>query len=176
MKIRFTLNGKIVQAEGRPTDRLLDLLRRDFGLTAAKEGCGEGECGACTVLLDGETVLSCLLPLLQVDGRNVMTVEGLAESEKGRDYLERFAAKGGVQCGACTPGIVLSGARLLQDHPQPSREEISHALGGNICRCTGYEAILRALSEEPGAILDDLLPEPLPSGSDLPGNPKERGE
>ena len=159
MKIRFTLNGKPVQAEGNPTDRLLDLLRRDFGLTAAKEGCGEGECGACTVLLDGETVLSCLLPLFQVDGREVVTVEGLAQSEKGRRYLERFAAKGGTQCGACTPGIVLSGAKLLEDHPRPSSEEISHALAGNICRCTGYEAILRALNQEPEAVLGALLPD-----------------
>ncbi len=157
MKVHFILNGKAVEAEGRPTDRLLDVLRHVFHLTGAKEGCGEGECGACTVLLDGRTVLSCLVPLIQVDGRSVITVEGLAATEKGHAYLERFALKGGTQCGACTPGIVLSGAHLLQEHPHPSHREVAHALAGNICRCTGYQAIQRALSEEPEAVLDSTL-------------------
>jgi aerobic-type carbon monoxide dehydrogenase small subunit (CoxS/CutS family) len=153
MKVRFTLNGKRVGAEGNPTDRLLDVVRREFSLTGTKEGCGEGECGACTVLLDGEPVLSCLTPLMQVDGREVVTVEALAQSTKGRAYLERFVQEGGAQCGACTPGIVLTAAQLLETSGSNSRETIAQALAGNICRCTGYEAILRALQEEPEAVL-----------------------
>jgi len=153
MKVRFTLNGKNVEAEGNPTDRLLDVVRRAFGLTGTKEGCGEGECGACTVLLDGNTVLSCLTPLMQVAGREVVTVEALAQSARGRAYLERFVQEGGAQCGACTPGIVLTAAQLLETSHSNSRQTIAEALAGNICRCTGYEAILRALQEEPEAVL-----------------------
>ncbi len=153
MKVHFRLNGEMVEAEGNPTDRLLDVVRRKFGLTGTKEGCGEGECGACTVLLDGETVLSCLTPLMQADGREVVTVEAIAQSAEGQAYLERFVRAGGAQCGACTPGIVLSAAQLLETSQSNSRETIAQALAGNICRCTGYEAILRVLQEEPEAVL-----------------------
>jgi aerobic-type carbon monoxide dehydrogenase small subunit (CoxS/CutS family) len=148
MKVQFTLNGREVQAEGRASDRLLDVLRRGFGLTGSKEGCGEGECGACTVLMDGEAILSCLTPLLQVDGREIFTVEGLEDSPRGAEFLERFALAGGTQCGACTPGIVLSAAKYLSEAEQVDREGIREALAGNICRCTGYEAILHAVEEE----------------------------
>ena len=147
MKTTFSLNGQSVEAEAHPMERLLDTLRERLGRTGTKEGCGEGECGACTVLVDGEPVLSCLVPLFQCDGRRIETVEGLAAAPSGpvRETLERFVATGGVQCGACTPGIVVTLAALLQRNASPSREEVREALAGNLCRCTGYEGILRAL-------------------------------
>jgi aerobic carbon-monoxide dehydrogenase small subunit len=148
MKVRFTLNGKEVEAQGRASDRLLDVLRRNFGLTGTKEGCGEGECGACTALIDGAAVLSCLTPLIQADGRTIFTVEGLDASPRGAEFMERFAAAGGTQCGACTPGIVLSAAKYLSEAQHVDRQGIRQTLAGNICRCTGYEAIVRALEEE----------------------------
>ena len=148
MKTTFTLNGQPVEADGHPMERLLDVLREHLGLTGTKEGCGEGECGACTVILDGEPVLSCLVPLFQCEGRRIETVEGIAAGP-ARDFLERFVSTGGVQCGACTPGIVVTAWSLLERNPQPSREEAREALAGNLCRCTGYEGILRALSPEP---------------------------
>jgi carbon-monoxide dehydrogenase small subunit len=144
----FTLNGQPAEAEGHPMDRLLDVLRERLGLTGTKEGCGEGECGACTVLLDGEPALSCLVPLFQCEGRRIDTVEGIA-SGPAREFLERFVASGGVQCGACTPGVAVTAWALLQRNPQPSRDEAREALAGNLCRCTGYEGILRALCPEP---------------------------
>jgi carbon-monoxide dehydrogenase small subunit len=147
MKASFLLNGQPAETDGHPMERLLDVLRERLGRTGTKEGCGEGECGACTVLLDGEPVLSCLVPLFQCDGRRIDTVEGLAAAPDGpvRETLERFVATGGVQCGACTPGIVVTLAALLQRTATPSREEVREALAGNLCRCTGYEGILRAL-------------------------------
>jgi carbon-monoxide dehydrogenase small subunit len=144
VKTSFSLNGRPVEVDGHPMERLLDVVRERLGLTGTKEGCGEGECGACTVLLDGEPVLSCLVPLLQCEGRRIETVEGIAEGE-AREFLERFVAAGGVQCGACTPGIVVTAWALLQRNPAPSREEAREALAGNLCRCTGYEGILRAI-------------------------------
>jgi len=150
MKASFLLNGQSTEAEGHPLERLLDVLRERLGRTGTKEGCGEGECGACTVLLDGEPVLSCLVPLVQCEGRRIDTVEGLAAESSGplHETLERFVATGGVQCGACTPGIVVTLAALLQRNGTPSREEAREALAGNLCRCTGYEGILRALVPE----------------------------
>ena len=148
MNASFSVNGRPVTLEGHPMERLLDVLRERLGLTGTKEGCGEGECGACTVLIDGEPVLSCLVPLLQCEGRRVETVESLAEGP-ARSFLERFVASGGVQCGACTPGIVVTSWALLQGNPAPTRDEAREALAGNLCRCTGYEGILRALCEEP---------------------------
>jgi aerobic-type carbon monoxide dehydrogenase small subunit (CoxS/CutS family) len=144
----FSVNGQEVSVEGAPMDRLLDVLRGPLGLTGTKEGCGEGECGACTVLLDGQPVLSCLVPLFQCADRKVETVEAVAAGP-ARELLERFIATGGVQCGACTPGIVVTACALLEQNPAPSREEARQALAGNLCRCTGYEGILRALCEEP---------------------------
>jgi carbon-monoxide dehydrogenase small subunit len=145
------VNGQPEEVEGHPMERLLDVLRRQLGLTGTKEGCGEGECGACTVLLDGEPVLSCLVPLLQCAGRRIETVEGIADVANGpaKSFLDRFVATGGVQCGACTPGIVVTAWALLQRSPTPTEEEVREALAGNLCRCTGYEGILRALSTEP---------------------------
>src|SRR5262245_43257744 len=148
MKTTFTLNGHPVEADDHPMARLLDVLRENLGLTGTKEGCGEGECGACTVMMDGEPVLSCLVRLYQCEGRRIETVEGIAEGP-AREFLNRFVATGGVQCGACTPGIVVTAWALLERNPQPSRDEAREALAGNLCRCTGYEGILRALSPEP---------------------------
>jgi aerobic-type carbon monoxide dehydrogenase small subunit (CoxS/CutS family) len=144
MKLECQVNGERRTLEGAPMDRLLDVLRESLGLTGTKEGCGEGECGACTVLLDGSPVVSCLVPLVQCAGRVIETVEGVAEGPQ-REFLERFIAAGGVQCGACTPGIVVTACALLRDNPNPSRVDAAAALAGNLCRCTGYEGILRAL-------------------------------
>jgi len=137
--MRFTLNGREVEVEAHPMKRLLDVLREECGLTGTKEGCGEGECGACTVLVDGAPVVSCLVPLAQVRGASVTTIEGLG----GSHPLQRaFAELGGAQCGICTPGMILAALAL---GPNPSLEEVRTGLAGNLCRCTGYEAIYRAV-------------------------------
>ncbi len=149
MKVRLEVNDRAVEVEGQPMDRLLDVLRERLGLTGTKEGCGEGECGACTVLADGRPVLSCLVPLFQCPGRRIETVEHLAAGP-ARELVERLVAAGGVQCGACTPGIVVAAWALLANSPRPTREEVQEALAGNLCRCTGYEGIYRALLPEPG--------------------------
>jgi aerobic carbon-monoxide dehydrogenase small subunit len=148
LKTSFFINGQPDELEGHPMERLLDVLRERLGLTGTKEGCGEGECGACTVLIDGVPTLSCLVPLFQCEGQRIETVEGIAEGP-AREFLDRFVATGGVQCGACTPGIVVTAWALLQRNPAPSREEAREALAGNLCRCTGYEGILRAVCREP---------------------------
>jgi len=137
--MRFTLNGKARDVKAPPMKRLLDVLREECRLTGTKEGCGEGECGACTVLLDGLPVNSCLVPFAQVRGSEVETIEGLG----GRHPLqEAFVVEGGAQCGICTPGMILAAAALPRN---ASREEIRTGLAGNICRCTGYTAIYRAV-------------------------------
>jgi carbon-monoxide dehydrogenase small subunit/xanthine dehydrogenase small subunit len=141
--VTLTVNGREVTVDRPPMTRLLDVLREDLRLTGTKEGCGEGECGACTVLLDGDPVCSCLVPLAQVRGREVRTIEGLG----GDHPLQRaFVEEGGVQCGACTPGMIMA-ALALPKHA--TRAEIRTGLAGNLCRCTGYEAIYRAVSREP---------------------------
>jgi aerobic carbon-monoxide dehydrogenase small subunit len=137
--MRFHLNGTEVEIEAHPMKRLLDVLREECGLTGSKEGCGEGECGACTVLLDGEPVVSCLVPFAQVRGAAVTTIEGLG----GDHPLQRaFVDLGGAQCGICTPGMIMAAVAL---GPDPSLEEVRVGLAGNLCRCTGYEAIYRAI-------------------------------
>jgi carbon-monoxide dehydrogenase small subunit len=148
MRVGLTVNGEAREAVGRPLDRLLDVLREQLGLTGTKEGCGEGECGACTVILDGEPVLSCLVPLAQCSGREVRTVEGVAALPAGRRLIERLVAAGGVQCGACTPGIVVTAWALLERDPEPTRQALAAALAGNLCRCTGYEGIFRSLTDD----------------------------
>lgn len=148
MEVEITLNGKTVTVEGHPLDRLLDVLREQFGLTGTKEGCGEGECGACTVLLDDEPALSCLIPLMQCRDRDVWTVEGIAADAEAGSFLDRFVRDGGTQCGACTPGIIVTGWKLARGRARLRRREIQTALAGNLCRCTGYEAILRALEKD----------------------------
>jgi carbon-monoxide dehydrogenase small subunit/xanthine dehydrogenase small subunit len=137
--MRFTLNGEMRQAESPPMSRLLDVLREEFGLTGTKEGCGEGECGACTVLVDGAPVCACLVPLVQVDGATVYTIEGLGDDHP---LQHEFMNEVGAQCGICTPGMILAALPLAEN---PSLDEIKVALAGNLCRCTGYAAIYRAI-------------------------------
>ena len=137
--MRFTLNGAGTEVGAHPMKRLLDVLREDCGLTGTKEGCGEGECGACTVLIDGLPAVSCLVPCAQAEGAEVVTIEGLG----GEHPLQRaFAEHSGAQCGICTPGMILAAVAL---GPSPSLEQIRTGLAGNLCRCTGYEAIYRAI-------------------------------
>ena len=141
--IKLTVNG---QSREIDTDnemrRLLDILRIDLGLTGAKEGCGEGECGACSVLLNGKLVNSCLVPISQVDGSEVLTPEGLAETAEGKILAESFTECHGAQCGFCTPGMMMASAALLGKNPNPDEQEIREGLAGNICRCTGYDKII----------------------------------
>ena len=137
--MKFTLNGKSRNVEAPPLKRLLDVLRQECGLTGTKEGCGEGECGACTVLVDGEPVNSCLVPFAHVQGADVTTIEGLGGNHP---LQESFVAEGGAQCGICTPGMILAAAALPRGASIP---EIRVGLAGNICRCTGYTAIYRAV-------------------------------
>jgi carbon-monoxide dehydrogenase small subunit len=136
--MRFTLNGAEVDVDAHPLRRLLDVLREDCHLTGTKEGCGEGECGACTVLVDGLSVVSCLVPFVQVEGRVVETIEGANARALQRAFMDHI----GAQCGICTPGMVLAAMSLGAD---PTRREMQQALAGNLCRCTGYEAIFRAI-------------------------------
>ena len=137
--MRLTLNGEARDAVSAPMSRLLDVLREEFGLTGTKEGCGEGECGACTVLIDGAPVCSCLVPLAQVDGANVQTIEGLGDDHP---LQHEFMNEVGAQCGICTPGMIMA-ALSLGDNP--TLDDIKVALAGNLCRCTGYAAIYRAI-------------------------------
>ncbi|MGI8741365.1 MAG: (2Fe-2S)-binding protein [Bryobacteraceae bacterium] len=139
--VQFSVNGTAQNVEVFPMARLLDVLREDLGLTGAKEGCGEGECGACSVLIDGELVNSCLIPAMQVSGAEITTIEGLPS---GR-LQDAFLQAGAAQCGICTPGMIMAAWYLLQRVPHPSRDEIREALGGNLCRCTGYQKICDAV-------------------------------
>lgn len=146
-EISFTLNGKLQTVHAHPMARLLDVLRFDLSLTGTKEGCGEGECGSCSVLLDGTLVNSCLIPALQANGTNIVTIEGLA-SVPGAQVLQRaFLDCGGAQCGICTPGMILATHHLLSKKSQPTLEEIREGLSGNLCRCTGYMQIFEAVAE-----------------------------
>ena len=145
MRISFQINGRSVERDVEADARLLDVLRYDLHLTGTKEGCGEGECGACTVLLDGQDVNSCLVLASQVDGKSVLTIEGLADGDQLHPIQEAMVDAGGVQCGFCTPGFVMSIAALLRENPQPTDDEIQTALEGNICRCTGYQKVVDAV-------------------------------
>jgi carbon-monoxide dehydrogenase small subunit len=152
MLLEFELNGEQIRIEAEPTLRALDLLRDVLGLTGTKEGCGRGECGACTIILDGNPVNSCLLYAAKLQGRRVTTIEGVSASSgagKASPALhplqEAFLCEGAVQCGFCTPGMILSAKSLLDRNPDPAVEEIEEALSGNLCRCTGYGKIVRAV-------------------------------
>jgi carbon-monoxide dehydrogenase small subunit len=147
VKLRLTVNGHRARVETAPMRRLLDVLREDLGLTGTKEGCGEGECGACAVLLDGELVNACLVPACQADGRAVTTVEGLAGPRDALHPLQQaFWERGAAQCGICTPGMLLAAAALLRREPHPSAARIREGLAGNLCRCTGYVKIVEAVA------------------------------
>ena len=147
MTIRFVLNGNAVQIEAPADRRVVDLLRKDLGLTGTKEGCGGGECGACTILVDGESRLSCLMLAAQLEGRRITTIEGMAQNGVLHPIQEAFVRCGAVQCGFCTPGMILSASDLLSRNPEPGREEIRNGLSGNLCRCTGYAKIVDAVEE-----------------------------
>jgi len=146
-KISFVVNGEPKTVHAYPMERLLDVLRLEFGLTGTKEGCGEGECGSCSVLMDGTLVNSCLVPVLQAEGSSVVTIEGLAAGEALHTLQETFLECGGAQCGICTPGMILAACHLLNKKPEPTMEEIREGLSGNLCRCTGYSQILEAVAE-----------------------------
>ncbi|WP_276789036.1 (2Fe-2S)-binding protein [Veillonella magna] len=139
------INGKEYEITCAPTMRLVDFLREELGLTGTKEGCGEGECGACTVILEGNAVASCLVLVGQVDGKSIITVEGLAEDNQLSALQQAFVDKGAIQCGFCTPGMLLSAKALLDKNPTPTRDEIAVAIEGNLCRCTGYVKIIDAI-------------------------------
>ncbi len=145
MKICFSLNGEKIETDAPPDRRVVDLLREDFDLTGTKEGCGEGECAACTILVDGESRLSCLMLAPQLEGRKVTTIEGLKDGERLHPLQEAFVEFGAVQCGFCSPGMILSAVDLLRRNPDPTRTEIREGISGNLCRCTGYQKIVDAV-------------------------------
>jgi len=154
-KIKLTVNGEDRELEVPEKRVLLDLLREDLGLTGTKAGCGEGECGACTVLLNGKAVCSCLMLAVEADGARITTIEGLASKGRLHPLQEAFIQEGAAQCGYCTPGMILAAKALLDENPQPSRAEIKTALAGNFCRCTGYAAIIRAVAAVAGGGKDN---------------------
>lgn len=145
MEISFILNNKKVTIDVTPSMRLLDVIREELHLTGTKEGCGEGECGACTVLVNGEPYNSCLTPAANVIGKEVMTIEGFRETKAYRVIADAFANQGGSQCGFCTPGMILASYAVLKKNPHPTEEEIRETLSGNLCRCTGYNSIVNAV-------------------------------
>jgi carbon-monoxide dehydrogenase small subunit len=146
VRIHFRLNGRPRAVEAPPMERLLDLLRDRCRATGTKEGCGEGECGACAVLLDGELVNSCLTPACQIEGREVTTVEGLADGDRLHPLQQAFWETGAAQCGICTPGMLIAGAALLAREARPDEAAIREALAGNLCRCTGYVKIVEGVA------------------------------
>jgi len=145
--VTLTANGQKRAVEVYPMARLLDVLRTDLALNGTKEGCGEGECGACSIFLNGELVNSCLVPILQADGAEVVTIEGIAKDEQWRPLQQAFVSCNGSQCGICTPGMILAAVNLLKQKPQPFDEEIRAGLAGNLCRCTGYIRIFEAVKK-----------------------------
>jgi carbon-monoxide dehydrogenase small subunit len=144
-EVFFTVNGVKKKVLAHPMERLLDVLRNDLQLTGTKEGCGEGECGSCSVLLDGMLVNSCLVPVVQVSGASIVTIEGISAHALIKPLQEAFLECGGAQCGICTPGMILAAVHLLENKPQPALAEIREGLSGNLCRCTGYMQIFEAV-------------------------------
>jgi carbon-monoxide dehydrogenase small subunit len=156
ISIRCEVNGQSVVLTAYPMARLLDVLRENLALTGTKEGCGEGECGACSIELDGALVNSCLIPAAQADGAKIRTIEGLADGECLHAVQQAFITHGGAQCGICTPGMIIAAVNLLARHPRPTEAEIREGLAGNLCRCTGYMKIFESVvgacrNAEPGA-------------------------
>ena len=146
-ELTLSVNGEMKTVQAYPMARLLDVLRQEFSLTGTKEGCGEGECGACSVLMDGALVNSCLIPVLQAKGASIVTIEGLAGDSRARAVQDSFLEHGGAQCGICTPGMILAAVSLLNKRPEPRIEDIREGLAGNLCRCTGYIQIFEAVAE-----------------------------
>jgi len=149
-QITLKVNEQRITVTAPPMKRLLDVLREDLHLTGAKEGCGEGECGSCSVLMDGELVNSCLVPILQTEGAHITTIEGLADQQHLHPIQQCFLEKGGAQCGICTPGMILATHHLLDKYPQPTLYQIQEGLAGNLCRCTGYMRIFDAVQQAAG--------------------------
>ena len=145
-EVSFTINGEAKKVLAHPMARLLDVLRSDLKLTGTKEGCGEGECGSCSVLLDGMLVNSCLVPVAQASGASIVTIEGMSAHALTKSLQEAFLECGGAQCGICTPGMILAAVHLLEKKPEPALADIREGLAGNLCRCTGYMQILEAVA------------------------------
>jgi len=147
ISVQCEINGRPMTLEAHPMSRLLDVLREQAGLTGTKEGCGEGECGACSIEMDGALVNSCLIPVLQADGAKIRTIEGVADAGELSAVQQAFITHGGAQCGICTPGMILAARNLLSRSAQPAETEIREALAGNLCRCTGYTKIFESVLE-----------------------------
>jgi carbon-monoxide dehydrogenase small subunit len=147
ISIQCEINGKAMSLEAYPMARLLDVLREQAGLTGTKEGCGEGECGACSIEMDGALVNSCLIPALQADAAKIRTIEGVADANILSAVQQSFLVQGGAQCGICTPGMILAARNLLSRNAQPTENEVREALSGNLCRCTGYTKIFESVLE-----------------------------
>jgi carbon-monoxide dehydrogenase small subunit len=145
-RISFLVNGDPKTVQAYPMERLLDVLRHQLQLTGTKEGCGEGECGSCSILMDGMLVNSCLIPVLQAQNSSIVTIEGIAAGNTLHILQQTFLDHGGAQCGICTPGMILAAAHLLNGNPEPTLEEIREGLSGNLCRCTGYSQIVEAVA------------------------------
>jgi len=154
--IDFIVNDREYSIDVEPDMRLIDVLRNKLGLTGVKEGCGEGECGACTVLIDGDAVNSCLVMAVQARGKKIITIEGLEKNGELDPLQSAFIENGAVQCGYCTPGMIMSAKALLIKNPKPSEEEIREAIAGNICRCTGYNNIVKAVKMASNNLTEDL--------------------
>jgi len=144
-KIEITVNDVMHEVCVQPWDTLLDVIRDKLGLTGTKEGCGLGECGACTVIMNGKTVNSCLVLAVEADGKQVTTIEGLARGEKLHPIQQAFVDEGGLQCGFCTPGMIMSAKAMLDENPNPTEDEIKRGISGNFCRCTGYTKIIKSI-------------------------------
>ena len=155
MKISFELNGKDVTVETRPNQILVDLLRDELGITSVKKGCEQGECGACTLMVDGVAVTSCIVLAPQVQGRKVTTIEGLEDDPLMEKLRAAYVENGAVQCGFCTPGMLISSYALLKDNPKPTQEEVKIGIEGNICRCTGYTKIIAAIHDAAERMSDE---------------------
>jgi carbon-monoxide dehydrogenase small subunit len=147
MRIAFQINGTEREVDAPPMQRALDVLRETLRLTGTKEGCGEGECGACSIIVDGEVVNSCLIPVCQLQNVSIITVEGLARDGRFDPLQQAFLETGGAQCGICTPGMLIAARALLDARPSPTRDEIKEAIAGNLCRCTGYVKIIDAIEQ-----------------------------
>jgi aerobic-type carbon monoxide dehydrogenase small subunit (CoxS/CutS family) len=148
--LTMTVNGRQVSVEIQPDELLVDVLRDRLGLTGTKIGCNEGECGACTVIMNGQAVLSCLIPALRAEGCHIITIEGLSDGDVLHPLQQAFVEHGAVQCGYCIPGFILSAKALLDRNPHPTREEIKESIAGNLCRCTGYVKIIEAIESVAG--------------------------
>jgi carbon-monoxide dehydrogenase small subunit len=145
-RIKFKINNQAQELSIDPWRTLLEVIREDLRLTGTKEGCGEGECGSCTVIMEGKTVNSCLIPAVEADNKEIITIEGLADGDDLHPIQEAFVEKSGMQCGFCTPGMIMSAKALLDSNPNPNKEEIREGIAGNFCRCTGYTKIIESIS------------------------------